>query len=270
MFLQEMKKDPYGNCRVLNRHGELMFRCDRRRASWYLVRNLAVIESPEPYTIRLNFETKGPGHVGDEYYLSDKPNCCAVCGCPDHLTRHHIIPRFYRRNFPEGIKARNSFDVLPLCIPCHSDYEKHADDLRKALAVEYAVPLTGVGHKEDPELKRIRQAGLALLFHASKMTRERYECFVCLLRTYLGRQELTGEDFKFCSEIDTTNPHHRDHGAALMERVTDIEAFVRRWREHFLATMRPNFLPRGWHLDRPIFRDSTSQPDNSEYKEVMA
>ena len=36
-----------------------------------------------------------------------------------NLTRHHVVPHCYRRNFPQELKAYCSHDVLPLCHSCH-------------------------------------------------------------------------------------------------------------------------------------------------------
>lgn len=247
--LQEMKKAPYGNWEVLNRHGQLIFRCDEERASWYLNRNLASVVRDE--TIQLNFETNGPGNLGDEYYLARKEYRCVVCGCYNTLTKHHVVPKFYRRNMPEKLKSRNSFDILVLCIPCHAAYERQADIFRKELSEKYDVPFSGIGPQFDPWRRKVKKAAVSLHFHAPKMKPAQLEKNQGILRHHLGR-EATEEDVRFLMTINTDNPLHADHGKALMAKVTDYEEFVFSWRGHFIKTMDPQYMPVGWDQFRPL------------------
>jgi hypothetical protein len=34
--------------------------------------------------------------------------------------------------------------------------------------------------------------------------------------------------------------------------VVDLQAFVERWRRHFVSTLEPPFLPQGWRVDRDV------------------
>lgn len=256
--LQEMKKIPYGNCQVLNVHGELIFRCHDERASWYLSRGLAQVVSQDPadqLVIQLNFETKGKGNLGDEFYLSEKENRCVVCGCYDLLTKHHTIPRFYRRNFPLSLKSRNSFDILVLCIPCHSLYESYADRYRKELSKKYDVPFSGVGPRYDPILRKVRRAAVALHYHGPKMKPPQLERNLQIIRSYLGKETIVKDDLGILMQVNTDNRLHMDHGVALMQKVVDIEEFIFGWRSHFVQTMQPGFLPTGWDQYRPVKKE---------------
>lgn len=38
----------YGNCQVLSPEGHLMFRCESKKANWYLKRDLAQIVNLDP------------------------------------------------------------------------------------------------------------------------------------------------------------------------------------------------------------------------------
>jgi hypothetical protein len=35
------------------------------------------------------------------------------------------------------------------------------------------------------------------------------------------------------------------------QQVSDVEGFVRRWRQHFVDAMQPRFLPPLWRVDGP-------------------
>ena len=43
-----------------------------------------------------------------------------------------------------------------------------------------------------------------------------------------------------------------DHGYHLVQKLDThekLEAFVRRWRQHFLDTMNPEYMPIGWNVN---------------------
>jgi hypothetical protein len=131
------KQSPiYGDWRVLNTVGELMFRTGEKRANWYLKRELAT--QVDERTIQLNFEAAGPGHIGDDYYLESRPNICVVCGrSGENLNRHHIVPYQYRRWFSVELKTYSSYDVQAICLDHHEEYEGYAQEFSRQLAEEY-------------------------------------------------------------------------------------------------------------------------------------
>lgn len=246
---------PYGNYKVLNRDGELMFRCDDRKANWYLKRNLAKIVSNN--TVQLLFETKGCGHVGDEFFLQEKLNCCCVCGSHDHLTKHHVVPKGYRKFFPEELKSHSSYDVVVLCIQCHETYEEHAFQLKKIVANEFGIPVHGKGGKaRDDKLCRVRAAAYAIINHGHKMPVERAEALKDRLREYYGHHDITQEELEESAELSYLSSNdHVPHGKYVIEHLDNLEEFVKRWRKHFIDTMDPQYLPDGWVLGRSIHRD---------------
>jgi hypothetical protein len=71
---------------IHNPHREIR---DRKKADWYLVRNLAMT-LPEDKAIKLLFVAKGDGHEEGDYMVEDKANICVGCGTPNSLTLHHI------------------------------------------------------------------------------------------------------------------------------------------------------------------------------------
>ncbi|KAL1914950.1 uncharacterized protein VTP21DRAFT_7866 [Calcarisporiella thermophila] len=157
------KKIPevYENIRVYSIDGVLMFRCNRKKADWYLTRGLAY--ESEPDTLQLTFKTKGPGHFDQPYMIEDRINRCVCCGRQDRLTLHHVVPAMYRIHMPESIKSHSSHDILLVCIPCHDAYERHANALKSELVIKYNIPLEGRGWVYVPENGRVRKAATALL-----------------------------------------------------------------------------------------------------------
>ncbi len=246
-----LKHPPYGNWRVQNEDGRIMFRCDDRKARWYLSKGLAVSISPD--TIRLTFKPKGEGHT-EEFWLQDKYNVCVVCGHEKELTKHHVLPKCYRKYFPEELKSHYAYDVLVLCRKCHKSYESHADDLKKQLAIEYESPLEGVGASVDQVLVKVKYAAKAILKYRKKMPQSRIAEFTSILAAYC-QKEIDEETIKACSCLDPNmNKDYISHGQGVIDRVTDLEIFARRWREHFVCTMNPMYMPEGWAVERSYKR----------------
>jgi hypothetical protein len=51
-----------------------------------------------------------------------------------------------------------------------------------------------------------------------------------------------------------------EHGEHVIAHTPDVQSFIRRWRDHFLRTMRPEFLPAHWDVDRPATRPGVDTP----------
>src|SRR5439155_25684678 len=70
MFLHARRGALYGNVHFQGPSGEKMFHGDSEKALWYLNRGLVEVVSREPPVLRFKFAPGGPGHAGDDYYLS--------------------------------------------------------------------------------------------------------------------------------------------------------------------------------------------------------
>jgi hypothetical protein len=109
----------YENCVIQSPSGEMLSRCGRKKAEWYIKKGLAgkrtskttrltaLLEQvlAEPLTVKLLFAPGGrypsilgsasltspSGHAGDAYMLSEKENRCVVCGASQDLTKHHVV-----------------------------------------------------------------------------------------------------------------------------------------------------------------------------------
>lgn len=94
-------KPLYHNCYLQAPDGDILCTCDRKKAEWYITKNLGKLVETDPYTVRLNFEPSGRalGEVG-QYYTQVKLNQCVVCGCTENFIRKNVVPREYRKYFP--------------------------------------------------------------------------------------------------------------------------------------------------------------------------
>lgn len=92
--------------------------------------------------MRLTFEPSGRavGETG-QYYIEPKENQCVVCGSKEGCSRKFVIPKEYRKFFPECMKSHSSHDILLLCLDCHRTSHIADNCLRDQLAIMCKAPL---------------------------------------------------------------------------------------------------------------------------------
>lgn len=236
-----LKNQPYGNWQVLNLNGELIFRCSEKKANWYLKRSLAKIQNEK--IIQLTFETAGNGNQGNSYLLKEKENKCCVCGATKNLTKHHVVPHGYRKYFPEKIKSRASYDVVALCIDCHKIYEKEAFKLKKLISDEFFVPVDGVGLKINIKIRGIANA---ILKHKDKIPKPKLEFLMDEIKEFHEKNGIISlEEIAKLPIVDKLN--YVNTGKLIVEKIQNLDEFIKRWRTHFIDTMKPKFL-EGWKI----------------------
>lgn len=242
----------YGNCLVRSPDGSDMFRCIKKKANWYLNRDLAILISKTPLIIQLTFQPNGQGHKNDLYGLSKKENKCVVCGTYDLsvLTKHHIVPYEYRTHFPLEVKEHSSHDVVSICDKHHTEYEKiFAKKLKTNLAEIYDAPL-GIT-KKDKELDVMYSYARAIIKHGEKMGEER----IIEMKEYIQSFHEKIIDGDIILELAKTNnkKNYIKHSEIIYENIKhDIQSFVELWRNHFITSMIPKFMPVGWEIKRKV------------------
>jgi len=246
-----LKRNLYENCKVKNLAGDVIFFCSTKRAKWYLNSLLATVITESPLEIQLNFETKGDGNVGDKFYLQHRKNLCVVCGAVEELTRHHVIPYAFRKFLPGNIKNHSYHDILLLCVTCHESYEQHAYDLKIKLGEEYDAPVDGVithgDNNKEAHIDRHKARGYArtLLKYADKIPAERRDILIAHIKKTMGAEA----DLKFVAEM----PLEMDvkvQGEIIVSKLVNIDEFLHRWRQHFIDTMKPRYMPEYWSVSR--------------------
>jgi len=229
----------YGGIKILSPEGGILFRCNEKKANWYLSRELADRKSKD--CIILRFKPKG---FGDAYLIHPKENVCVVCGKDKELTKHHVVPHSYRRYFPVHFKTHLSHDCVLLCVDCHEKYEEASRERQKVLARRYNVPLRGMESKSN------RSAWLgaarALVNHKHKIPQERKEVLWANIKQHLGYIPKE-EELKALIE---SKQKVKTHGELLVLKFTEdrLVGFILGWRKHFVKVMAPNFLPDGWAI----------------------
>ncbi|MBI4606832.1 MAG: HNH endonuclease [Planctomycetes bacterium] len=254
------KRAIYESCRILSPSGELMCLVREKKARWYLERGLARLVAEAPLTVQLVFEPRGRGHSGDAFYTRTRPNVCAVCGATEGLTLHHIVPHGYRRHFPEEVKNHSCHDLVPLCIPCHRRYESMALELRRRLAEDYGAPLDEAGQSYDRRTAKAKKAASALERHGTRddvrIPAERLEELRGVLRDFFGTPDVDDALIAEALRLDpcAARTSGRSHGEVVVANVGDLQAFVERWRRHFVESLRPAHMPAEWRVDRTVGR----------------
>ncbi len=244
------KKDIiYGNYSILHPDGSLMCHTDKKKVNWYMKKELA--EWVDETTIKLKFEPKGRGNAGDsEYYAEARENRCVVCGATENLTLHHVVPYQYRKHFPEHLKSHTSFDILPLCIEHHEEYESLATALNKRLQIQYnALPAI---NKLPPEVEAAKEIGgyiSALIKSGDKIPQDRRNQLLNKIRLYFKSEDIWFDDLPDLLvdvnyKVESSSPAKTIVGA-----VPDIFEFIVMWRKHFVQHMQPKYLSDKWLAD---------------------
>ncbi|XP_052831593.1 exonuclease 3'-5' domain-containing protein 2 [Octopus bimaculoides] len=253
-----LRRNPlYDNCQLLAPDNQILCTCDSRKAKWYLHKGLGELVSENPLVIRLNFEPSGRPLNDEGYYQQEKENICVVCGKPENYLRKNIIPHEYRKYFPSIMKDHVSHDILLMCPTCHQKACLSDVTLRQKLAEECDAPLTaGTVNKSliDVDLAKIRSAAKALMTKSHKIPDNRLKELHEFLKRSLGVEELTVDVLEKSVNMDVkiNNPDYSPHGHQVIEymrRKKQLLEFQLRWRQHFIDTMKPAYLPVKWAVD---------------------
>ena len=237
----------YGNWQVLSPDGILMFRCDEKKAMWYVNRNLGEVINQDPKIVKLNFKPNGLGNHNRKYGLTEMINICVVCGTEEFLTRHHVVPHCYRKYFPVEIKSHNFHDVLSVCVKCHDKYERKADDYKSQLSKIYDAPINGE-LIDNKEIIRARKLASSLINFKSVMPNSRALEIRNEIKQILGLKKLHNSRLQKLLKMEVKYSN-RTHGEIVVSKVNNIDNFMKSWRKHFIENNDCKFLPKDWSVE---------------------
>lgn len=163
------------------------------------------------------------------------------------------------------MKEHISHDVLLLCVQCHQRSNITDLKLREKLAVLCEAPIPSKDGEtkfiELPHLKQIKSFARALLEHSHEIPEERKAVLrKGILDHYPDKTEITEE---FLNELNTLSTSELcENYTSHAEKVTvyfnsnngGLTELEKMWREHFLANMKPKFLPELWSVDHNATR----------------
>jgi hypothetical protein len=159
------------------------------------------------------------------------------------------------------MKGHTSYDILPVCIDCHEKYEEKARDYRKNIIKELKI----LDEREDsppigkPDIIKIKgiKAASALSRHQNKMPIDRKQKLFNDLSLFLNKDinQITPEDIEQTIELSWKMFPDVSYSSSqkVVEKLTDIDDFARRWRLHFLEMTKPKHLPPHWIADKKLY-----------------
>ncbi|KAM5129923.1 exonuclease 3'-5' domain-containing protein 2 [Mantella aurantiaca] len=259
-----VRKSPlYDNCFLHAPDGQPLCTCDRKKAQWYLDKGIGDLISSDPFVVRLRFEPSGRPETNADYYLTVKENLCVVCGKRESYIRKNIVPHEYRRHFPIQMKDHNSHDVLLLCTSCHAVSNYYDNHFKQKLAEEFCAPIgceEGVRMLEDASRRQVRSAARALL-NASRLPEHRKDELLKEIKSFYDLKTVTEATLKEAANLETRifNETYTPHGLKVVQcfavgGLKSLMELEKRWRQHFLDTMQPKFLPQQWAVDHNHYK----------------
>ena len=280
----------YDSCKMLAPDGQQLCFCDFKKMSWYLERNLAKLISNDPPVFKLIFEPNARGCVDENlkssnFYIESRTNCCVICGKTENYLRFHVIPILYRSCFPENLKSHKSHDVVLLCLSCHERARKVYEQKKEEISKRYNVPLNVMSDGKNNYLKLIQfikkckvikknknkklpeiaetklKKNLKETFDILMENSQEFKNFVEKNKIICNKEDDIDDNFLniFCDKfiVDDKNiPEGKKnlHGKLVIEKVKDLKEFIMEWRQFFLDSFQPKFLPKEWSVKHEIVR----------------
>ena len=280
----------YDSCKMLAPDGQQLCFCDFKKMTWYLERNLAKLISNDPPVFKLIFEPNARGCVDENlkssnFYIESRTNCCVICGKTENYLRFHVIPILYRSCFPENLKSHKSHDVVLLCLSCHERARKVYEQKKEEISKRYNVPLNVMSDGKNNYLKLIQfikkckvikknknknlpeiaetklKKNLKETFDILMENSQEFKNFVEKNKIKCDKEDDIDDNFLniFCDKfiVDDKNiPEGKKnlHGKLVIEKVKDLKEFIMEWRQFFLDSFQPKFLPKEWSVKHEIVR----------------
>ncbi|XP_054715998.1 exonuclease 3'-5' domain-containing protein 2-like [Uloborus diversus] len=255
-YSKPRQKPMYDNCQLVAPDGELLCSCDKGKAEWYVEKGLGeVIKLEDPFTVRLTFEPSGRPKLDNIFYTQQKDNCCVVCGRTDNFHRKLVVPSEYRKYFPNLMKKNLSHDVLLLCVICHKRSNILDHRMRMKLEELCDAPLMKNNRfKVNPELSKVKSAAKALLLSGDKIPDARKSELEKVILDHYEVDAMSAELLDKANNIDAfdLNEEFIPHGLKVYQyfcKNGGLLEFEKMWRQHFLDTMQPKFLPYMWSVE---------------------
>lgn len=252
------RKNPiYQQLKMLHPDGTLMCRVSKKRALWFINKNLATWTKKDE-EFQLNFEPAGYGKFNLPFYTQVRNNCCVVCGSTHELNVHHVFPRVFRKNMPILYKSSNSHDVLAVCADCHEEYEEKANDLKKRLGEQY------LGLSDLTKMSVVELATLKIK-RARKFINSLNKNGEFLKNGRLNKPpQSVIEMYQLEANKDISDLDNSHWGKKIMDIVLQQggeQEFVNLWRKHFVDEMTPQYLPEHWDIYMPLEKTKKIRDD---------
>jgi exonuclease 3'-5' domain-containing protein 2 len=256
-----MKSPMYDNIKMHDPSGEILCTISKKKANWYLKKNLADWMDSEQTKLKLLFHPKARSSQHADYDVARKRNICVCCGDTEKHVRHYITPYCYRTLLPEKFKTHNSHDIVILCLDCHVTCEQATQKRQKELESRLRKdPNTALAVIPNKELYHLRGRASALLRSREKIPQQVRREYESLIRDHFKlspETDIPKDILQEAASVDSfePNPDYIPGAEIVVASLTtedDIENFVLEWREYFVETMQPRFMPLGWDIENPV------------------
>lgn len=244
----------YENCRMFSPDGTFMAMVNRKKANYYISNNLAdvVHDDEDGLYFKLRFI---PKKVRQEDYCKEiKENLCVVCGATQELSRHHIVPRCYKKHLPPKYVRKMFYDTVVLCFNCHSSYEEIANlykkDLFKLRNIDIEIPQCILNKYKVGSYAR------TLLIRKEVMPKEAFDSLKRIIDNYIDLNGGSCEELAANGKLQFKN-ECRIHIENCYKKLVDsfgAQKFIVHWRKHFVDTMKPKHMPKCWEIKKNILK----------------
>lgn len=253
----------YDNCYIYSPDGVLLCRASAKRMQWYINKGLAHITGDK--TIHLSFTPKGPGYAGDKFHLQTLANWCVVCGAEEGLVKYYVVPRAFRRYFPDSMKNHSNHDVVPMCTVCVSKWEPSARRIFEEMCMAHDVDPKGREIDEYHYRKiEAKSAAIALQKYGDKIPEQRK-------KDLQWKIDWAWDFYKYNVNTDRNEdinalaalykPEYVKPGDLLVQKILKYSKLepkesslfrhiIAPWRASFIAAMSPKYMPLHWDVCR--------------------
>jgi len=207
--------------------------------------------------VRLHFNPQD--HYGYAGLDVAERNACVGCGAGG-VARFYVIPKVFFHRLPQKCKSYNCHDIVMACPACRAKAEPpQLARVQQLLEAHGAPPAGSTFANESPlscEANAAKRAARALLqpprSKKGALPAQKEQDFrrtvaafsgvdvADLARHHIERAARTGQD---------EMPPSERVSAAVSSDQASLRSFLREWRQLFVDTLRPRFLPEGWSVD---------------------
>jgi hypothetical protein len=230
---ETLTSNPYKLFKLYGKDGTFLGDCSVTKSNWYVRKGLAKLTDPDRIELLFDNQTQTA-----TYKVVERDYLCVSCGEVENLSRYRIVPINFKKWMPESYKSHNSKDVYLLCSECMSDANFCTETFRKALKTEYKIDDSDFIDKTKHRLAHLAQ----------NLVHKRHVVDSIENLTRLLGYKPTIDQIKSLSESDFCIPHDGCKSVAeyIIKQVMNngqLDNFIERWRDYFMKTMEPEFMP---------------------------
>ena len=234
--------------------GRFVARVKKKRVVWYLKRNLGVIVNDKPLdgqlpVFQLTFRLKRYEFPGEDAYVMKSCFVCNQTGNDGkHLFKHSIFPKCYRKWVSDDLQKVLSHELIPLCSICKERVESANMIYRKELEEVKYVKYNPV----TPQIKVVSRSASAILRQGDKLPTKRKNELLIIIGQYFNEnniENVTDEMVLKASKVWNNKTLGEILMIRLAERPQELYQFIVGWKQHFVSTLKPKNLKKGWMED---------------------